>query len=40
MARSAGAGRVIGVLTGVAGRDDLEPLADLVIGSVEQLRSD
>lgn len=38
MARSAGAGRVIGVLTGVGGRDDLEPLADLVIGSVEQLR--
>ena len=38
MARSAGAGRVIGVLTGVGERDDLEPLADLVIGSVEQLR--
>ena len=38
MARAAGAGRVIGVLTGVGRRDDLEPLADLVIGSVEQLR--
>lgn len=38
MGRSAGAGRVIGVLTGVGGRDDLEPLADLVLGSVEQLR--
>ena len=38
MARSAGAGRAIGVLTGVGERDDLEPLADLVIGSVEQLR--
>ena len=31
-------GLVIGVLTGVGERDDLEPLADLVIGSVEQLR--
>jgi phosphoglycolate phosphatase len=40
MARAADAGRVIGVLTGVGRRDDLEPLADLVIGSVEQLRID
>jgi phosphoglycolate phosphatase len=38
MGRSAGAGRVIGVLTGVGTLDDLEPLADLVLGSVEQLR--
>ena len=38
MGRAAGAGRVVGVLTGVAGRADLEPLADLVIESVEQLR--
>jgi len=39
MARAAGAGRVIGVLSGVGRRDDLEPLADVVIGSVEQLRA-
>jgi phosphoglycolate phosphatase-like HAD superfamily hydrolase len=38
MGRSAGAGRVIGVLTGVGTLDDLELLADLVLGSVEQLR--
>ena len=38
MARSAGAGLSIGVLTGVGGRVDLEPFADLVIESVEQLR--
>ena len=38
MGRSAGAGLVIGVLTGVGGRTDLEPLADRVIESVEQLR--
>ena len=37
MARSAGTGRSIGVLTGVGERGDLEPYADLVIGSVEQL---
>jgi phosphoglycolate phosphatase len=35
MARAAGAGLVIGVLTGVGGRDDLAPLADIVIDSVE-----
>jgi len=39
MGRAAGAGRVIGVLTGVGGPADLEPLADLVIASVEQLRT-
>ena len=31
-------GLVIGVLTGVGGRADLEPLADRVIESIEQLR--
>jgi phosphoglycolate phosphatase len=35
MARAAGAGLVIGVLTGVGGRDDLASLADVVIDSVE-----
>ena len=34
MARAAGAGLVVGVLTGVGGRDDLEPLADVVLDSV------
>ena len=38
MGRAAGAGRVIGVLTGVGRRPDLEPLADLVIDSVADLR--
>ncbi|MEO8570358.1 MAG: HAD family hydrolase [Chloroflexota bacterium] len=38
MARSAGAGMSIGVLTGVGGRVDLEPFADVVIDSVEHLR--
>ena len=38
MGRAAGVGLVVGVLTGVGARADLEPLADLVIGSVEQLR--
>ena len=38
MARAAGAGLVIGVLTGVGARADLEPLADLVIDSVEDLK--
>ena len=37
MAREAGAGRVIGVLSGVGGAADLEPLADLVLGSVGEL---
>lgn len=38
MARAAGAGRVIGVLTGVGDRATLEPLADVVIGSIADLR--
>ena len=37
MARAAGAGLIVGVLTGVGGRADLEPLADVVIASVEEL---
>ena len=38
MARAAGAGRVIGVLTGVGDRAILEPLADIVLGSIGELR--
>jgi phosphoglycolate phosphatase-like HAD superfamily hydrolase len=37
MGRSAGAARVIGVLTGVGDRASLEPLADLVLGSIAEL---
>ena len=37
MARAAGAGLTVGVLTGVGRRSDLEPLADAVIASLEQL---
>ncbi len=37
MGRSAGAGRVIGVLTGVGNRTELEPIADAVLGSIEEL---
>jgi phosphoglycolate phosphatase len=37
MARAAEAGRVVGVLTGVGDRASLEPLADLVLGSIEEL---
>ena len=37
MARAAGAGRAIGVLTGVGDRATLEPLADLVLGSISEL---
>jgi phosphoglycolate phosphatase-like HAD superfamily hydrolase len=37
MGRAAGAGRVIGVLTGVAERSTLEPLADLVMASIAGL---
>jgi phosphoglycolate phosphatase-like HAD superfamily hydrolase len=37
MGRAAGAGRVIGVLTGVAERSTLEPLADLVLPSIAEL---
>jgi phosphoglycolate phosphatase len=39
MGRAAGAGLVVGVLTGVGGRDDLAPVADAVIASVEELRA-
>ncbi|MFL5641927.1 MAG: HAD family hydrolase [Chloroflexota bacterium] len=39
MGRAAGAGLVVGVLTGVGARSDLEPQADAVIGSVEGLRT-
>jgi phosphoglycolate phosphatase-like HAD superfamily hydrolase len=37
MARAAGAGRAIAVLTGVGDRASLEPLADVVLGSIEEL---
>ncbi len=37
MGRAAGVARTIGVLTGVAGRPPLEPLADLVLDSIEGL---
>jgi phosphoglycolate phosphatase len=37
MARSAGAGAALGVLTGNSGRDDLAPLADAVLASVCEL---
>ena len=39
MARAAGAGLTLGVLSGVGGRADLEPLADAVIASVEELQA-
>jgi phosphoglycolate phosphatase len=39
MARAAGAGRVIGVVSGLGSPDELEPLADLVVGSVAELPS-
>ena len=37
MGRAAGAGLIVAVLTGVGGRADLAPLADVVIASVEEL---
>ena len=37
MGRAAGAGRVIGVLTGVADETTLAPLADAVLGSIQEL---
>jgi phosphoglycolate phosphatase len=37
MGRAAGAGRVIGVLSGVSGRADLKPYADAVVNSVAAL---
>jgi phosphoglycolate phosphatase len=39
MARAAGAGRAIGVASGLASPEELEPLADLVLGSVAELPS-
>jgi phosphoglycolate phosphatase len=39
MGRAAGAGLVVGVLTGVGARSDLEPGADAVIGSVAELEA-
>ena len=37
MARAAGAGLAIGVLTGTSGREDLAPLADTVVDSIAAL---
>jgi phosphoglycolate phosphatase-like HAD superfamily hydrolase len=37
MGRAAGAGLVVGVLSGVGSRADLEPLADLVVASIADL---
>jgi phosphoglycolate phosphatase len=37
MGRAAGAGRMIGVLSGVSARKDLEPFADAVVNSVADL---
>jgi phosphoglycolate phosphatase len=37
MARSAGAGAALGVLSGNSGMDDLAPLADAVLGSIRDL---
>lgn len=37
MGRSAGAGLLVGVLTGASGREDLAPLADHVIENIEML---
>lgn len=37
MGRAAGAARTIGVLTGVGDRASLEPLADVVLGSIAEL---
>jgi phosphoglycolate phosphatase-like HAD superfamily hydrolase len=37
MGRAAGVARAIGVLTGVGDRRTLEPLADVVLGSIEEL---
>jgi phosphoglycolate phosphatase len=40
MARAAGVGLAVGVLTGVGNRSDLESLADVVVQSVEHLIAD
>jgi phosphoglycolate phosphatase len=37
MGRAAGAARVIGVLSGVSAREDLEPFADALLNSVADL---
>jgi phosphoglycolate phosphatase len=37
MARAAGAGLVVGVLSGVGSREDLSPLADVIVDSVADL---
>lgn len=37
MARAAGAGAAIGVLSGTSGREDLAPLADVVLDSIRDL---
>jgi phosphoglycolate phosphatase-like HAD superfamily hydrolase len=37
MGRSAGAGRVVGVLTGVSSRAELEPLSDAILQSIGEL---
>jgi phosphoglycolate phosphatase-like HAD superfamily hydrolase len=37
MARAAGVGRTIGVASGIGQRDELEPLADVVLGTVGEL---
>jgi phosphoglycolate phosphatase-like HAD superfamily hydrolase len=37
MGRAAGAGRVVGVLSGVSARADLEPLADVILATVADL---
>jgi phosphoglycolate phosphatase len=39
MGRAAGAGLVVGVLSGVGARADLEPYADVILGSVAELAS-
>ena len=39
MARAAGAGLAIGVLTGVTGRETLKPLADIVLASVAEIET-
>ena len=40
MGRSAGAGRVIGVLSGVGRREELAPLADVLLPSIGELLLD
>jgi phosphoglycolate phosphatase len=37
MGRSAGVGRVIGVLSGLGDRAELEPFADAILGSIGEL---